>query len=245
GFVQMMRELLVREKVRSRLLHWRDGERRLTNILHLIELLHAACVENRFGIDGLIKWLARQISLGGELKDEHELRLESDEDAVRIVTSHKSKGLEYGVTFSPFVRKEPWSGAKEFLKFHEDDKIVLDLEESAEHKKIRNREELAESVRQLYVGLTRAKHRSYLIWQESSRKSKSALAWLFSKETSADSFLEKKGESNTSASVRAAFVESAAIEDLPQSREKLFAPTPVLRTSQALRIFDKEIDRSW
>src|SRR5437764_12152918 len=127
GFVQMMRELLVREKVRSRLLRWRDGERRLTNVLHLIELLNAACVENRFGIDGLIKWLARQISLGGELKDEHELRLESDEDAVRIVTIHKSKGLEYGVTFSPFARKEPWSGATESLKVHKDDKLVLDL----------------------------------------------------------------------------------------------------------------------
>ncbi len=144
GFVQMMRALLIGEKVRSRLLRWRDGERRLTNVLHLIELLHAACVENRLGINGLIKWLARQISLGAELKDEHELRLESDEDAVRIVTIHKSKGLEYDITFCPFVRKEPWSAAKEFLKFHEDDKLVLDLEELPAHKKIRSREELAE-----------------------------------------------------------------------------------------------------
>src|SRR5207247_5890753 len=202
---------------------------------------------NRFGIDGLIKWLARQISLGGELKDEHELRLESDEDAVRIVTIHKSKGLEYGITFCPFVRKEPWGGAKEFLKFHEDDKLVLDLEESAEHKKIQNREELAESVRQLYVGLTRAKHRSYLIWQERKRKSKSALAWLFSEEASADAFLEKKGESNTSSSLRAALAKSdaIAIEDLPEGGEKIFAPTPALPTSLALRVFDKEIDRSW
>jgi exodeoxyribonuclease V beta subunit len=139
----MMRALLIGEKVRSRLLRWRDGERRLTNVLHLIELLHAVCVENRLGINGLIKWLARQISLGAELKDEHELRLESDEDAVRIVTIHKSKGLEYDITFSPFVRKEPWTGSKEFLKFHEDDKLVLDLEELPEHKKIRSREELA------------------------------------------------------------------------------------------------------
>ena len=245
GFVQMMRALLLGEKVRSRLLGWRDGERRLTNVLHLIELLHAACVENRLGIDGLIKWLARQISPGGEVREEHELRLESDEDAVRIVTIHKSKGLEYGVTFCPFVRKEPWSGAKEFLKFHEVDKLVLDLEESAEHKKVRNREELAESVRQLYVGLTRAKHRSYLIWQESSRKSKSALAWLFSKETSADAFLEEKGESNTSTSVRTAFAESAAIEDLPEGQGKIFAPSTAARTPRAARVFDKEIDRSW
>jgi exodeoxyribonuclease V beta subunit len=175
------------------------------------------------------------------------LRLESDEDAVRIVTIHKSKGLEYGITFCPFVRKEPWSGSKEFLKFHEDDKLVLDLEESAEHKKIRNREELAESVRQLYVGLTRAKHRSYLIWQERKTKSKSALAWLFSKEVSADAFLEKKGESNTSSGVRAAFGEcdEIAIEDLPEGGEKVFAPTPPLPTSLAPRVFEKEIDLSW
>jgi len=175
------------------------------------------------------------------------LRLESDEDAVRIVTIHKSKGLEYDITFCPFVRKEPWSGTKEFLKFHEDDKLVLDLEELPEHKKIRSREELAEMVRQLYVGLTRAKHRSHLIWQESSRKSKSALAWLFSEEASVDAFLEEKGESNTSGRVRAAFGESdlIAVEDLPEGGEKVFALAQALRTSLAPRIFDKEIDQSW
>jgi exodeoxyribonuclease V beta subunit len=247
GFVQMMRALLIGEKVWSRLLCWHDGERRLTNVLHLVELLHAVCAENRLGIDGLIKWLARQVSPGSEVRDEHELRLESDEDAVRIVTIHKSKGLEYGITFCPFVRKEPWSGAKEFLKFHENDKLVLDLEELPEHKKIRNREELAEIVRQLYVSLTRAKHRSYLIWQERSRRSKSALAWLFSKETSADAFLEEKGESNTSSRVRAALAESdaMAIEDLPESQGKIFAPSAAIRTPLAPRVFDQEIDYSW
>jgi exodeoxyribonuclease V beta subunit len=247
GFVQMMRALLVGEKVQSRLLRWRDGDRRLTNVLHLIELLHAACVENRLGIDGLIKCLARQISLRGELKDEHELRLESDEDAVRIVTIHKSKGLEYDITFSPFVRKEPWSGAKEFLKFHEDDKLVLDLEELPEHKKIRSREDLAESVRQLYVGLTRARHRSYLIWQEKKTRSKSALAWLFSKKTSADAFLEERGESDTSSKMRAAFAgsDAIAIEDLPEGGQKVFAPPLASPRSLAARVFEREIDRSW
>jgi exodeoxyribonuclease V beta subunit len=246
GFVQMMRALLVRERVRSRLLSWRDGERRLTNVLHLIELLHTACVENRLGIDGLVKWLARQISPGGEVREEHELRLESDEDAVRIVTIHKSKGLEYGITFCPFVRKEPWSGPKEFLKFHEDDKLVLDLEETPEHKKIRNREELAEIVRQLYVGLTRAKHRSYLVWQERKNKSKSALAWLLSKETAADAFLGK-GESDTNSRLRSSFAGSdeIVIENLPERERKAFAPTPASPALLAPRVFDGEIDQSW
>ena len=133
------------------------------------------------------------------------------------------------------------------MKFHEDDKLVLDLEELPAHKQIRSREELAEMVRQLYVGLTRAKHRSYLIWQERKARSKSALAWLFSEEASADAFLEEKGESNTSGSVRVAFGESdlIAVEDLPEGGAKVFPPVPALRTSIAPRVFDKEIDRSW
>src|SRR5205823_14903219 len=84
-------------------------------------------------------------------------------------------------------------------------------------------------------------------WQDRKTKSKSALSWLFSAEASADAFLEKKGEFNTSGRVRAAFGESEviAVEDLPESSERVFAPTSALRTSLAPRIFDKEIDRSW
>jgi exodeoxyribonuclease V beta subunit len=244
GFVQMMRALLIGEKVRSRLLAWRDGDRRLTNLLHLIELLHTASVENRFGIDGLIKWLTRQISGAGEGREEYELRLESDEDAVRIVTIHKSKGLEYGVTFYPFVRKDPWSGGKEFLKYHENDELVLDLEGS--HREVRKREELAEMVRQLYVGLTRARHRSYLVWQESKNKSKSALSWLFSNEASTGVFVER-GESNTSARVRVAFSDSDAIavEDLPSRGGQIFSRSTTVEPSLAPRIFERDIDRSW
>ncbi|MEY2492971.1 MAG: exodeoxyribonuclease beta subunit, partial [Verrucomicrobiota bacterium] len=246
GFVKMMRAFIIHEKVRARLLCLADGERRLTNLLHLIELLHAACAQNRFGIDGVIGWLKRQISDAGEAKEEYELRLESDEDAVRIVTIHKSKGLEYGVTFYPFARKEPWRGGKEFLKFHDDDELVLDLAESAKNKTIRDREELAESVRQLYVALTRARHRSYVIWHESRQRSKSALAWLLSDDASADAFL-KRGASNTGATARSAFAgrEVIAVEDLPQRDANTFAPAksdlPILEP----RIFDGEIDRNW
>ena len=247
GFVQMMRALLIGEKVRSRLLAWRDGDRRLTNLLHLIELLHTACVENRFGIDGLIKWLGRQISGAGEGREDYELRLESDEDAVRIVTVHKSKGLEYGVTFCPFLRKEPWTGSKEFLKFHENDKLVLDLAEDPKHKKIRNGEELAENTRQLYVGLTRARHRSYLIWEERKNRSKSALAWLFSGASSPEAFLDGTTGSDTGARLRSSFADSDEIlvENLPETEGKAFARTAELPSSLGARVFTGEIDRSW
>ena len=95
GFIQMFRNFLLREKVRSRLLGLPDGERRLTNVLHLSEVLHQTTVEEKLNLSGLLKWLARQRDPGSPRLEEHQLRLESDAEAVQIVTIHKSKGLEY------------------------------------------------------------------------------------------------------------------------------------------------------
>ena len=60
GFIRMFRYFLLREAVRSRLLSLPNGERRLTNVLHLSEVLHQAAMEEKLGIVGLLKWLARQ-----------------------------------------------------------------------------------------------------------------------------------------------------------------------------------------
>ncbi|MGI8480571.1 MAG: UvrD-helicase domain-containing protein, partial [Chthoniobacterales bacterium] len=247
SFVEAMRALLVREKVRARLLTLADGERRLTNLLHLIELVHAACAQSHLGMDGVITWLARQQH--SDVGEESELRLESDEDAVRIVTIHKSKGLEYGVTFYPNARKEPWSGGNDFLKFHEGSGLVLDLEKTAEHKKIRAREELAENARQLYVALTRAKYRSYVVFQEPGKrraKSKSALAWLLSSTQSVDAFVDH-GEAGTAAKIAAKFSgnEAIALEDLPGPRAHEYAPSSSAHLTFMPREFSGAIDRSW
>jgi exodeoxyribonuclease V beta subunit len=244
GFVEMMRKLVLDEEVRPRLLAYVDGDRRLTNLLHLIETLHAVCTQNRFGIDGLIAWLDHQISPLREIRDEYELRLESDEDAVRIVTIHKSKGLEYDVIFCPSIRKEPWK-KKDLVKFHDRDLLVLDLEQREEHQQIQDREQLAELVRQLYVGMTRARHRSYLVWQERKSRSKSAMAWLWSG-MPIENFI-KKGDDSTVASVRASFCDSdrMRVEDLPRPDKKTFAPLPRIDARLVPRIFDGEIDRSW
>src|SRR3569832_1007907 len=130
-------------------------------------------------MDGLIAWLRRQIYSRYPMQEEYELRLETDDDAVRIVTVHKSKGLEFGVTFSPFARKEPRAAKKEpYIKFHDGDELVLDLAREQEHISHFEREQLAENVRQLYVALTRAKHRCYCAWQVRSSASLAALAWL-------------------------------------------------------------------
>src|SRR5207237_465576 len=109
GFVLMWRDLMVRERVAERLLAYPDGERRLTNLSHAVELLQAAAVRRRGGIDGLVEWLAdarAAVRPADVTEDEHLLRLESDADLVQIVTVHKSKGLQYPLVFCPFL----WDG---------------------------------------------------------------------------------------------------------------------------------------
>ena len=100
----MARTLVSREQVKRRLGAFPDGERRLTNLLHLLELLHPRLQEEKLGMEGLLKWLGERRQLAGDVApEEHEIRLETDEMAVKIVTIHKSKGLEYPITFCPFL----------------------------------------------------------------------------------------------------------------------------------------------
>jgi exodeoxyribonuclease V beta subunit len=85
----------------GRLLRREDGDRWLTDLRHLIELLHIAQTAERRGLPGLWQWLARQRDQ--QDTDAHRRRLERDDAAVRIVTTHASKGLEYPIVFAPFV----------------------------------------------------------------------------------------------------------------------------------------------
>ena len=129
GCFAMLRRLLVERSVLERLIALPAGERRVTNILHLAEVLHRQELQTAPGIDGLVQWLACQRNPDTPRLDEHQLRLESDEDAVKIVTIHKSKGLEYPIVFCPYA----WSGGKgnnQQVLFHDPDnglRLTLDI----------------------------------------------------------------------------------------------------------------------
>lgn len=167
GFMRMFRTLLIDYAVPARLLAFPDGERRLTNVLHAAELLQQVAVQQKLTMAHLYQWLVQQRQNQEEVTEEEQLRLESDEKRVKIVTIHKSKGLEYPIVFCPFV----WDGklyeskTKQFT-FHDQDTLTLDLgsPEQEEHRNCAIKEEQAENVRLFYVAVTRAKHRCYLVW---------------------------------------------------------------------------------
>ncbi|MBN2041826.1 MAG: exodeoxyribonuclease V subunit beta [Spirochaetes bacterium] len=199
GFFSMFMSLLTKENVREKLLSYADGERRMTNITHLAELMHHAETEKNLRMESLVKWIEEKRA-DTEDGDELQIRLETDEDAVKLITIHRSKGLEFPVVFCPFT----WEGSdispKKYFSFHDPDrdyKLTLDLERNDDNRHAAETEELAENLRLLYVALTRASYRCYLFTGKINETGTSSLSYLFhqkNENTSADLVVNLKLE---------------------------------------------------
>lgn len=154
GVLPMLRQMMINYRIAENLLVSQRGERRLTDVLHLGELLQEASIqlENKFA---LVRWLVLQIESPNPQGTNQQLRLESDRHLVQIITVHKAKGLEFPVVFLPFaadfrVQKRPL--------FHDRSTYMacLDLSAAQESLRLAEEERLAEDLRLLYVALTRS-----------------------------------------------------------------------------------------
>ena len=162
GVLPMLRMLLGDFDLPARLFATTDGERAITNLLHLSEMLQAAAAD----LDGehaLIRWLAGQIEQPERGTDDGLLRLESDADLVRVITIHKSKGLEYPLVFLPFVCSYQEVRNPPVVTYHDDQRrLVTEIHPEKEALEKVNGERLAEDVRLLYVAITRARYACWL-----------------------------------------------------------------------------------
>ncbi|MDH1632954.1 exodeoxyribonuclease V subunit beta [Pseudomonas mosselii] len=186
GVLPMLRRLLHDFQLPRALMGRSDGERVLTNLLHLAELLQQAAGELD-GEQALIRHLTEHLANAGQAAEEQILRLESDEQLVKVVTIHKSKGLEYPLVYLPFIcTSKPVDGQRLPLGWHDDQGVAhLTLTPDAEQIERADDERLAEDLRLLYVALTRAQHACWLGvadlkrgTQRSSQLHRSALGYL-------------------------------------------------------------------
>ena len=156
-----------------------NPERTISNIQQLIEILHKITVRKNYEPKELIQWLKKGMEGDAREGDEYEQRLESDQDAVQIVTIHKSKGLEYNIVIAPHLDlladqevyttgsfRDPQSGEYYVMK--------KDLMTDAQMELYKLQSE-QENRRLIYVAITRARYQCFITINNTSYYSKSSL----------------------------------------------------------------------
>jgi exodeoxyribonuclease V beta subunit len=200
GVLPMLRQLLHDFHVPQRLIGQSagataNGERVLTNLLHLAELLQQASTQ----LDGehaLIRYLDEELAdqSGGAGGDARQIRLESDAGLVQVVTIHKSKGLEYPLVFLPFAGNyRPAKPDDMPLKWHDHTgQLHVTLDDATVLPQV-DRERLGEDLRKLYVALTRARYATWVGIAPIEGFESSALGYLLSggKEIAPDALHER------------------------------------------------------
>jgi len=164
GVAAMLSRLLRERRLAWKWLGRPEGERTLTDFRHLTELLQQGEALAP-GMRRLVNWFAREMQSDDAEAEQRQLRLESDENLVKIVTMHSAKGLEYDVVMIPMpvfgVHKNDGPAL-----YHDDAQgkfgACLEVGEDGGHRERAEKEALDEDARLLYVAMTRAKYRCYL-----------------------------------------------------------------------------------
>ena len=168
-------------QVYERIARREDGERWLTDLRHVLELLHAAATQERLSAAGLLRFAREQRAAGESEAESTQRRLESDADAVQVTTLHRSKGLQYPVVVLPYL----WDGwlSPEATRFCWHDgttpRLELNLCKTPERDAraaAMKAEQRQEDMRLLYVGFTRARHHCVALWGPVAASDESALA---------------------------------------------------------------------
>lgn len=249
GVLAMLRALMHGRNLAASLLASPYGERRLTNFLHLGELLQQASGE----LDGeyaLLRWLGEAVSQPNGQDGEQILRLESERKLVQIVTIHKSKGLEYPLVFLPFICSHR---AADTPLFHETgeagNRTVLDLTGAEESLAEADKERLAEDLRLLYVALTRGVYATWLglapVRSGAGKSEKTDL------HRTAIGYLLQKGEEGDAGTLATALTDLAqALPGVAVGEPSLTRPAPLPAEAEtpgepSVRAFQGQLERDW
>lgn len=165
GILPALRHLLAEYALPQKLRADTEGERVLTNLLHLAELLQQASIHLE-GSEALVRFLAEAIADPGSAdSDATIMRLESDANLIKIITIHKSKGLEYPLVFLPFIcsYREVSARNAHYYRYHDaQQQLTIDLLKSNTVQALSDAERLQEDLRLVYVALTRARYACWL-----------------------------------------------------------------------------------
>jgi exodeoxyribonuclease V beta subunit len=187
GVASLAETISLVEGLPARVLARAGGERQLTDVRHVGQLLHAAATAEPLGTTALTAWLRRRIAAADEETgdEERSRRLESDAEAVQVLTIHRSKGLEFPIVYYPYLWEPGFVPQRVPVAYHDPEAgdartVDVGLEGGAyqRHAQQHRVEQRGEDLRLAYVALTRAQHQAVVWWAGSRDSRDSALGRL-------------------------------------------------------------------
>jgi exodeoxyribonuclease V beta subunit len=261
GVAALLEHVSATRRIPERLLSRTSGERDLTDLRHVAQLLHAAARAESLGSTALTAWLHRRIDEAAQDTgdEERSRRLESDAEAVQVLTIHRSKGLEFPIVFCPYLWDFP-SRKPQIPMFHDatnDDARTIDVGGEMgpgfdDHCAAHLAEERGEDVRLLYVALTRARHQAVVWWAGTWQGRDAPLSRLVF-DQDAEGVVSSNGTdtpSDASAMSRFEVIASTSggqisVESVTAGVKKRWAgptrPSPILTAG----VFDRTLDERW
>ena len=246
----------------ARLLAEESGERALTDLRHIGQLLHAAASAEQLGPTALTAWLRTRIAEAqtDTADEERSRRLESDAEAVQVLTIHRSKGLEFPIVYLPYLW-EPGFIPKEAqpVFFHDPTAadarridVAMEGSDYAAHRAQNVTEQRGEDLRLMYVGLTRARHQAIVWWAGSWDSRNSPLArLLFNRSDNGD--IAGSGASTPSDQAILARLSTVAerapgevtVERAAVGTPGTWSPPAAPQDELGVSVFDRRLDLRW
>ena len=231
----------------------RGGERHVTDLAHVAQVLHEMAHRERLGLPALLDWLRDQCA-GGRGASERNRRLDSDAAAVQIMTVWVSKGLQYPLVYLPFGFNRNIQ-SREIVLYHQDGRRCLDIGGKAQpgFKAIaaQGRQEMAgDDIRLTYVALTRAQSQVVAWWAPSWDEPNGGLSRLLRGRAQGESSVpDRCAPKVTDDEALATFREWEARGGPVVEESRVVSPAEVALDEApgdlAVRRFERPIDTTW
>jgi len=259
GVAALLENVVATTGLTERVLSREHGERELTDVRHVGQALHQAATEAHGGVASLVEWLRHRIADAAEdVDEERSRRLDSDAEAVQILTVHRSKGLEYPVVYAPFLADRYVPSSPDPLRLHDDAGArVLDVGGPSgpgydARRAVHAQEDAGESLRLAYVAVTRARCHVVTYWAPTRNTGCAPLHRLLFGQRTADGVLPDAVAVPTDAEARTrllALAESSgggiSVEPVRRRAPTALAPPAPSTPAMAVRSFERVLDQAW
>ncbi len=256
GVASLFEQINAGEELPARLLSVLGGERTLTDLRHVAELLHDHGSTNDAAPSTLVAWLRARIRRA-EREGDAEVqsrRLETDAQAVQVWTIHRSKGLEFPIVYVPYLWRAGWIPDDAPPLFHDDDgERCIDVGGSRRGHQDNVERHIAETrgeeLRLAYVALTRARHQVVLWWASTFGAYESPLGTLLFAPAATSGELLSTPEDDKARTILDVLAQRArgaiAVDAASGGTDSRWTPESEPADRLAVRAFDRTIDRAW